>query len=279
MWKLLLFFILSVQLGNAQDSIVRDYFFDQNLTVDSTTSLVLLVRNPQTEFAKNLGNRIYRDSNQIEELKRTFYKNIVNGRSSAHRCGYDLFFYQLKNDTLYYLDALNSDCSIGEFDCEDFSALEENGESLRTEVLWEIPDDFETNKDRYFSNLLATFYYSEAPTGALKKDIYPLIYYDHFFRVYLDLDTTRTPASNIENYLAKYTDNFTGVEWYFNYSSFFNREGTFNPKKIKDGRCNVEFRVYIKDNRLKDFKREIMYPVLPYIEPGYPLTLIYKPSE
>lgn len=279
MWKLLLFLILSVQLGNAQDSIVRDYFFDQNLTVDSTTSLVLLVRNPQTEFAKNLGHRIYTDSNQINELKRTFYKNIENGVYSVHKCGYDLFFYLYKNDTLHYLKALNSNCSIGDFECENFDALKENGESLRTEVLWEIPDDFKANKDRYFSNLLTSYYFSESPSEKLNNALYPIMYYEHYFTVTFDLDTTISPKKNIENYLAKYTSNYAGVQWYFKYNNYYTLDGKFDPRKMKDGRCSAEFSVYFKESRLKDFSGETIYPVLPHIELGYPLTLIYKPSE
>src|SRR5690606_38815673 len=65
------YFIILSQICFGQ--FVRDYFFDDRLEINDSTTLVLLVRLPQTKFAQDLNHRIYTDTSFIRKIKESWF--------------------------------------------------------------------------------------------------------------------------------------------------------------------------------------------------------------
>jgi len=199
---------------------VRQYFFGSEDFYKTNQELILIVKNPQTEFAENLGSRYYNDTAFIRKVSTHFYTELdtSNHDISIHSCGYDLYFYSKKNQNLFLIKAINSSCDIEEIGivnaknkCKNLEFLATSGSLLTIDTL--CTSVYPETKDSILKNVIyhrnvgivegnitsESFYYS----GSNNSRNLPKWYYDYFVETTLPLDSTLSVNQNILKYLLK----------------------------------------------------------------------------
>lgn len=268
--KILLIFILFPILGNTQD-LQREYYFPE-LEITDSTSLVLIVVDPQTETLKQLGHRIIKDTNVISKIKSTFYIEY-EGDKIINMCDYDMFFYSLTGNKAKYLNRLNSDCDVN-----SLNIFFENGATIRTDSLSEIPEEYKTKpssiftKDVFMNTVTNLSYWDQAKTYK-----YPSFYYDNFFEVEILLDTLFTIEENVELFIKKYTSDLTDINWNYRKNSISLEEKKkqyyFLTKNIP---CMLNFTIYFKDDKVALFNEFELKPTVAKLSEQHQLILFYK---
>jgi len=241
----------------------KEYFFDDKLQINESTSLVILIKEPQTQMARELGNRIYRDTSFIRKIKNQFYevKEIKNGEGQEliHFCGHDMYFYLLSNGNMTYLNKLNSNCGLSEISCNDLSILFESGKKLRQVRLTSLPEKYIKSRDGLFSDKVITSYYENQEFWDIcKSSRYPNIYYDGFFDMQVAIDPSITINQNIENKLKSYVRDMKDVNW--NASSYLVNGKLAQHKKTNEP-IIIEIRVFVKKKAFKFFKTFDIKPI------------------
>lgn len=214
---LLILLIAQITFGFCQ-STVKQYFFGSEDFYKENHELIIIVKNPQTEFAENLGSRYYNDTSFIRKISTLFYTEVdtSNHDISIHSCGYDLYFYAKKNQNLFLIKAVNSSCNVEEIgiidakkQCENLELLATSGsqlviDTLSTTIYPETKDSilkdviYHRNVGIVEGNITSeSFYYS----GNNNSRNLPKWYYDYFVETSLQLDTSISISQNILNHL------------------------------------------------------------------------------
>ena len=89
--KILFVLLLFPVLGNTQE-LQREFYFP-DLDINDSTSLVLIVVDPQTDELRQLGHRIIKDTSVISKIKSSYYTEYEEGSKIVNFCGHDMFFY------------------------------------------------------------------------------------------------------------------------------------------------------------------------------------------
>lgn len=156
----------------AQKTGRKIYFLDSSI-FKPTDELVLIVDGPQSKFAEDLGSRIYRDSNVIKKICSTFYEQRENDSTYVevqYYCGKDLFFYIKRNNVIYGVQNLNSDCEFDEIGGKENLNLLKLGEKI---IIDTINKGFsKRNKEDILENVFLIKHYRGKP----KK--YDMTHYD-----------------------------------------------------------------------------------------------------
>lgn len=263
--------ILFPLLGSTQ-TLHREYYFPQ-LDINDSTSLVLIVVDPQTEELKKLGHRIIKDTSVISKIKSSFYTEYEEGGKIINMCGHDMFFYSLIGNKPKYLNRLNSDCDISNLDI-----FFENGKVIRADSLSEIPAVFKSKpsalftEDVFLNTVTNRSYWDQSKTYK-----YPTFYYDKFFEVDLFLDTLFTIKKNIELFLKKYTPDLTDVNWNYRKHSLSieERKKQYYFEKNNEP-FTLKFTVYIKDDKQDLFNEFDLKPTEANLNERHQLILFYK---
>lgn len=198
----LILFLLSAVSSIGQIS--RVYFFDENLPINDSTSLLVIAENPQTQFAKNLNARIYSDTNFLKKIKESWYveeSNAGKGRT-YHRCGHDLYFYKLSGDEFTLIKKLNSQCKEFDIGMADIEVLREYGKPLHIDTLTRLR--INAYRDDIFTEDLIESYYINGKGQnweITKSTRYPKIYYEGYFKTTIPLDSSLSIAENIERFI------------------------------------------------------------------------------
>lgn len=254
----------------------KEYFFDDKLIVNDSTALVILIQEPQTQMAKELGHRIYKDTTFIRKIKNQFYeeKLVEDGKTKEvmNFCGYDMYFYSLYKNELTYLNKLNSNCGISEVSCKDLSILFESGKILSVDTLTSLPKKFNKSKATLFSDKVITSYFENTQQWDIcKTSRFPNIYYDGYFGAEITLDSSFTINQNIELFLKKYTSEIQNINW--NVRS--NNIEVIKFIRFKES-TKIELTVFLTKQSFKPFKSFDIQPIIPRgLKTGRELIIIH----
>ncbi len=266
---ILLIFISIDSIGQIE----RNNFFDERLTINDSTSLIVLIQEPQTQFARELNARIYSDTNFIRQLKESWYVEVEKtgiGRT-YHKCGHDMYFYKLSGDEFIYLNQLNSNCQEYDIGLENLHVLNDYGKPLHIDTLTRIR--FNAYRDDLFVGDLIESYYINGNGQnweISKSSRYPKIYYEGCFKTTIALDSNLTIFENIEFFLGKYSDNLDGLNW-----NIENQGKIADLEKNKTKRA-LDITIYLKQSKFDLFHEYSIEKVNFSIEHGSSLILLSR---
>lgn len=219
-FSILFIFLFSIFIDTTAQNTVKKYFFGSEDFYKSNSELILIVDNPQTEIAKEIGSRYYSDTNFLKLISKEFFTEVdtSNHDVSMHMCGYDMFFYVRNNDNLTYLRAINSNCDLEEIGIIDANSKCKNLETLTTSGIKLKLDTihYKISPSMKDSVLLGTVYHKnldihENSDSRPSEAIYwfgnnncrnlPVWYYDGIVQETLRLNSNITIEQNIISYL------------------------------------------------------------------------------
>jgi hypothetical protein len=261
--------------------VYKDYFFDDKLKVNDSTSLVVFTRNPQTQMAKDLGHRIYSDTNFIRRIKNDFYelRNPLMPEI-VHFCDFDVFFYSYNGHELNYLNKLNSQCDISKINCRDLEVLFQPDSRIRVDTLNSFPDKYRDDKSKIFSENVIVSYFENTDSwnfgnsnswDVCKSSRFPRIYYDGCIVVDIQLDTALTIEENIKNYITKYSDDFDNINW----NVWSHTEGV-QEFTVFNVSSKVDLFIYLKEDAFDDFREFDIEKIEPRITENSKLLIFYE---
>ena len=231
----------------------RAYFFDEQLPINASTSLVVFTKEPQSDLARSIQNRIYRDTGFIRSLKENWYEEYDSLEGKVmHFCGFDLYFYALEGNTLRYLNKMNSQCGISGISCTSLEVLAQKGEVLRVDTLSNISKNI-AKSDIFSDNFLTGNYSDIEEWDICRSSQFPKMYYDGYFKTSMVLDTLLTLEENVERFLEPNTKDFTKINW----NIWGSMGETFYQLKrfeMLHTPCKIELFVYLKKDQFKAFK-------------------------
>tara|TARA_B100000508_G_scaffold138562_1_gene134930 strand:- start:610 stop:1437 length:828 start_codon:yes stop_codon:yes gene_type:complete len=254
-------------------AVYKDYFFDDKLKINDSTSLVVFTRNPQTQMAKDLGHRIYSDTNFIRRLKNDFYelKNPYTPEI-VHFCDFDIFFYSYDGHELNYLNKLNSHCDISKINCRNLDVLFRPGSELRVDTLSSFPERYKNDKSKLFTEDVIVSYFENTESWDIcKNSRLPRIYYDGYAVVNIKLDTALTIEENIKKYIKQYTDDLNDINW----NVWSHTEGVREFIEYKQP-SNVDLFIYLKKEVFDEFKELDIEKIEPRITENRRLLIFYN---
>ena len=189
-----------VELYKTNPKLVRKYFFENVNFSKEGKELVVIVKEPQTKLAGDLGYRIYSDTSFLNKIESEFYREIDPSKEIAHFCGHDIYFYIKSGRNLKFYKQINSHCGINEIGCKNVDLLIENGIILHADSLKTL--DFENLKpkeiikdDVIYAELISSY-------GIWQEEYQPLFYnncgkpnwlYDGKFQTTIEVDNV-TPV-------------------------------------------------------------------------------------
>jgi hypothetical protein len=281
MKRILSILLLAFILSNVHCQTIKEYFFKENLPLNDSSGLILIIREPQTEFAKNLNHRIYRDTNFIKIVNESWFQEVKKDEEKVvHFCGFDMFFYKLEGNNMKFLNRMNSQCDINEINCKNFNILKEYGSPLHVDTLIEIPKSL-FKKDLFNSNYLFSNHINSISWEICKTSKYPRIFYDYYFKTKISLDTSYTINENIENYIKTFTPNFMGINWNSWGENVIDFEKRIAIKKFimfnEPCEYELDLDVYFTEDRLETFKDiEVIKIDFEIKNKEYPLVIFYS---
>ena len=110
------------------------YFFGDHDFIASNTQLVVFVKDPQTQIAKDIGQKIYFDTAELRIIQSSFVKEVDPEYQIVHNCDYDVFFYIKTNQNLRYYGSMNSNCGLDGFDCNVMNLLDSLGTPIKRQL-------------------------------------------------------------------------------------------------------------------------------------------------
>lgn len=265
---------ISIELG--QSGIFKEFFFDNRLQINDSTSLVIIIEDAQTQMATELGHRIYDDTAFIRKIKTRFYeeKEMVNGIISGgvtHFCGHDMYFYSLSNGKMSYLNRLNSNCGLSEVSCQDLGILFESGRKLRVDTLTSLPKKYKKSRDDLFTeNVIRSHYENTTSWDICQSSKLPRIYYDGYFKTEIILDTNFTVEQNIKNFIQKYSDDLKNINWNIWSDNIQLKRFNYLRESTK-----IELFVYLKKEVFNEFKVFDIQTIVPIVNEDYKLLIYY----
>lgn len=266
-------FLLMIHFCSGQ--IVREYLFGDRFPINDSSSLVLMIKDPQTEFAKELNHRIYSDTNFLKRIKKEwFYEYDPEKGKLQHFCDYDLFFYKLEGTTMTYLTKLNSHCGISEINCSDLTDLANNGKPLHVDTLSSIPANAQ-KEDLFNSHFVSSSYLNSIEWSICKTSRYPKLFYDGYVKTTIKLDTLFSISKNIQNFIFHYKENggnFNWNAWYDNTDNSFKFQ---RFEKFKES-FDLEVYIYLFKEDFEKFRDFEIYPIAFEIPENNKLILIYN---
>lgn len=188
-----------VEFIETKPKLVRKYFFENVNFTKEGKELVVIVKEPQTKLAEDLGYRVYSDTSFLNKIESVFYREIDPSNEIMHFCGHDIYFYVKSGKNLKFFKQINSHCGISELGCENIDLLSENGKVLHADSLKIL--DFENLTPKEIINddvIFAEFISSDG----IWQDYQPLFYnncakpnwlYDGKFQTTLEVDN-KTPV-------------------------------------------------------------------------------------
>jgi hypothetical protein len=254
----------------------RDYFFDE-LTIDDSTSLVLIIQEPQTQFARELKNRIYKDTTFLRELKENWFTERTDSGigSTTHRCGHDLYFYKLSGTEYTYLNQLNSNCGITEVGCTNLNVLAQSGKPLRADTVSRLRMTARKT-DLFTDDVFRAYYTADRHYWEYcKTSKFPPMFYEGYFKTTIQLDTNFTINENAEKFIRTFTDDIEGINWniYDASKAYPNKLKDFENKKEP---CTTKISIYLKKQKFIEFKAFEIIPIAFNIKWGSDLILMYR---
>jgi len=271
LFQISLFFFIQLT-GQAQQK--RVYFFDEQLPNNTSNSLVVFTKEPQSDLARRIQNRIYRDTGFIQSLKENWFEEYDSLEGKVmHFCDFDLYFYVLEGNTLRYLNKMNSQCGISGFSCTSLEVLAQKGELLRVDTLTIISEN--TAKSDLFSNNFLTGNYSNKEEWDIcRSQQFPKIYYDGYFKTSMVLDTLLTLEENVERFLEPNTKDFKRINWNI-WGSMGEPFLQLKRFEILHTPCTIEFYVYLKQEQFKAFEHFDIHLIPFQLSEKDPLFLTY----
>ncbi len=260
---------------------VREYFFENLSTTDT---LVIFSRDPQTEIANQLDNRIYSDSAFLRKIKNEFYEEYEFDQKLTHFCGFDLFFYKLSNGKLVFLNELNSTCGLSQFACKEtgLSLLLESGKYLKIDTLFNTPKSRQVLREKLqHRNVLLWKYSTQLDWDIRKTSKFPKICYDGYFKTKIVLDTNYSLAENMNYFLLKYTSNCENINWNIRQEWNKTEGNSMKLKRFERLKESVEIEVefYLNKTDFQSFKKMKITRIDFKINPDFPLLIFYKSSD
>lgn len=264
---------ISIELG--QSGIYKEYFFDDRLQINDSTSLVIIIEDAQTQMATELGHRIYADTAFIRKIKTRFYeeKEMVDGIISevTHFCGHDMYFYSLINGEMTYLNRLNSNCGLSEVSCQDLGILFQSGRKMRVDTLTSLPKKYKKSRNDLFTdNVIRSHYQNTQSWDICQSSKLPRIYYDGYFKAEIILDTNFTVEQNIENFIQQYSDNLKNINW-----NIWSHNKELKRFNYLHESTKIELFVYLKKKVFNEFKVFDIQTIVPNVNENNKLLIYY----
>lgn len=186
---------VEVESFETNPKLIRKYFFKKVNFVKEGKELVVIVKEPQTKLAEDLGYRIYNDTSFLNKIESEFYQDVDPTFETAHFCGHDIYFYIKSGSNLKLFKQINSRCGLNdELSCENIGLLAENGLKLNANSLTVL--DFENLKPKeIISN--DVIYAEFISSDGIWQGHHPMFYnncskpnwlYDGTFQIYLEVD-------------------------------------------------------------------------------------------
>lgn len=123
-------FFFSVTFTFAQKT-EKVYFFGDHDFIASNTQLVVFVKDPQTQIAKDIGQKIYFDTAELRILQNASFEREIPTSKLEHFCGVDVFLFLKNGQNIQFLYSINSECSIDGFSCDLMHLLDSLGSHLK----------------------------------------------------------------------------------------------------------------------------------------------------
>jgi hypothetical protein len=264
-----------ISIESGKSGIYKEYFFDERLQINDSTSLVIIIEDAQTQMATELGHRIYDDTAFIRKIKTRFYeeKEMVNGliTEEAHFCGHDMFFYSLSNGKMTYLNRLNSNCGLSEVSCQDLGILFESGRRMRVDTLTSLPKKYRKSRDDLFTeNVIRSHYLNTQSWDICRTSKLPKLYYEGYFKTEITLDTMYSIEQNIENFIRQYSDDLENINW-----NIWSDNLQIKRFNYLSESTEIELYVYLKKEVFNEFKIFDIQTIVPIVNEDYKLLIYY----
>ena len=258
MLRILLIFLIINPFRITAQTVTETIYFFQNLEIREGTQLLLVTNRAQTHTAHLLGNRLYSDTSYMRKLKENSYKEIIDGISEVHLCGYDMYFYAVNGDEVRYLNAANSNCGLNDLGCEELDTMLFTGTPLYFDTLNIPGNEWNSKNDSILEKAVFTTSHWVDHWGIAQSEKFPRFYYDYYFEVVLKNEQGKSRRELIEQYVSTLTDDFNGFNWNYDYDDSINR--------IFEG-PESRFQCYLKDFRKSDFTNMELKPVSKVFDP------------
>ena len=175
--KLLLLLIASISVISFSQT-KNDFLFNNLKDFESNQELVLIIKEPQSELAKEIGSRFY-SFDLAAEIKNNFVDSSTT--KFFDLCGFDMYFYLKSGRNLRPIAQLNSSCSE-RFLTKNNIELLKQGSILYTDTLLVN----QKKKSNYFAKSVY-YVFRDEETGLyeeLQNSVaFPLWYYDYWFEI------------------------------------------------------------------------------------------------
>lgn len=200
----------------------KKYFFEGVDFIKENKQLVVIVKDPQTQFAREFRPKLYEDTAFLAAIQRDYYSIVdPNSVEIIEMCGYDVFFYVKSGRNLKLLKEINSNCGSGRSGCSFLDVLDKNGTPLKVDTIREL--DYLNNDSHYFID--SNFIYGSFVTLEGKSELWQdcelenrdlnlsEVYnncsfrpsmYEGKFSLNLKTDTTKTVTQNLMDFFASY---------------------------------------------------------------------------
>lgn len=195
-------------MNETTPKLVRKYFFENVNFSKENKELVIIVKEPQTKLAEELGYRIYSDSSFLNKIESEFYRETDQLNELIHFCGHDIYFYLKSGQNLKFFKKVNSHCGLNELGCENLDLLAVNGVKLIADSLKTL--DFKNLKPKEIIQDDVIFAERISSDG-IWQDYQPLFYnncakpnwfYDGKFQVTLKVDQVTPVNIYIEQFFS-----------------------------------------------------------------------------
>lgn len=276
----------------------KKYYFEDVNFVEENKELVIIVKDPQTQFAKDFGHKIYSDTAFLNHIQRELYTVIDPNKVQEeilHMCGYDMYFYVKSGPNLKLLKTENSNCSFGSTDCSMLTMFNENGTPL-------IVDTIRTLKRNYLKHIDQNFIYGCFVTlesnhelwqdprdwdasyfDVINNSSFSNSIYNGQFELSLTIDHTKSIIENVEDFFKS-----RGIDSLEFREINFELKNSIDAKLPKDydsprfsRKDNLEFRVYLNKKYFSNFRDYNIQPIKRLLKRKYelknePLLIIHK---
>lgn len=206
-------------------NVIKEYFLSSSHFIDNNQQLVLIVKEPQSELANEIGSRIYEDFDLIRQIQESLVVEIDTTEERIRDfCGFDLFLYLKSGRNLKRINQLNSNCVSELLSNKNIEFLK-IGERLYLDTLSkEVLDTM--NKSQIFSTdviyadhgQLANF--DNWLESLWNSSTFPFWYYDGYIELELKSNFELSVIENIHVFLKKKGINkvaSASINWKLNY--------------------------------------------------------------
>lgn len=197
----------------------KEYYFRDVNFVEENKELVIIVKEPKSQFAKDFGHRIYSDTAFLRRIQEELYRVVDPNhyrKEVIDMCGYDFYFYVKSGPNLSLIKTENSGCRSYDCHYKFLDIFAESGERLQVDTLTRFKTKHNgklefLNSDFIYASLIETDKHGEIWQEESYGNIHfydqnftsnfpPEFLYDGQFDIELNVDISLSVLDNLKNY-------------------------------------------------------------------------------